>query len=418
MNRARIRYLTLFSGVLFAAAALACGESTPPPSPTAVPPPTTVAPSPATAPPAAPTPAELSISSWEIHEVGKGAKPALALSSDGTPNVAFMLEAMPGFVKNAVRIGGSWDVTTIAEGYFYGPLDISIGPDDAVHIAYHDHQENSFQPDKGDAVYATLASSGDGGWQIEPVFDEGHDGWDNRIVVDAEGRPHMSALDPEDFDGNGVEYYFRDDSGEWLVETIGTGPLTYKYSTAIAIDPDGKPHIAYHDQKNKDLALASRDAGWNIQTVDREGETGKFASFVITPDGRFHISYFTRLSDTSGTVKYATKGPGDSTWQISEVGNLENLTFGFLGARNITSVAVDSAGNPWIAYSDEKTVKLAVLDGSVWQEHFVVQAGGSTLGQLVSLKLDQSDSPHIVYFEVTDRRPLNGVVRYAKGTPR
>ncbi len=34
------------------------------------------------------------------------------------------------------------------------------------------------------------------------------------------------------------------------------------------------------------------------------------------------------------------------------------------------------------------------------------------------LKLDQSDSPHIVYFEVTDRRPLNGVVRYAKGTPR
>ena len=47
-----------------------------------------------------------------------------------------------------------------------------------------------------------------------------------------------------------------------------------------------------------------------------------------------------------------------------------------------------------------------------------MQAGGSTLGQLVSLKLDQSDSPHIVYFEVTDRRPLNGVVRYAKGTPR
>jgi hypothetical protein len=51
-----------------------------------------------------------------------------------------MLKAMPGFVRSAVRSGDSWEVTTMAEGYFYGPLDIAIGPDGTAHMTYHDHQ--------------------------------------------------------------------------------------------------------------------------------------------------------------------------------------------------------------------------------------------------------------------------------------
>ena len=409
MSGAQARYVTSLLGVVVATAALACGGESPSVSPTTSP---TSAPtlSAATATPVAPagqpTTADEAAFSWEIEDVGRGTKPALALSSDGTPNVAFMLEAMPGFVKNAVRTGATWDVTTVAEGYFYGPLDIAIGPDDTIHIAYHDHQDSTFKPDKGDAIYAVLATSGGSGWQVELVFNEGHDGWDNRIVTDAEGRPHMSALDPKEFDGDGVEYYRRDDAGKWLVENIGTGPLTYKYATAIAIDPDGKPHITYHDQEHKDLALASRDSGWSIQTVDSDGDTGLFSSFVIAPDGRFHVSYVTKTSITSGTVKYATKGPGDAGWQISEVDSLDNLTFGFVGARNVTSVAVDSTGNTWIAYSDEKTLKLGILDGSRWRTNVVVDAQDRTLGQLVSLKLDSGDRPHIAYFEVTDKVPL------------
>ena len=434
MNTPRTRYLVSLAGVLVVATAIACGGSedataTAPPAAAQQAAPTAAAPTPAqqTAPSvAAPTSApaqsasvESAAFTWEFEDVGRGTKPALALSTDGTPNVAFMLEAMPGFVKNAVRNGASWDVTTVAEGYFYGPLDLAIGPDDEVHITYHDHQEATFQPDKGDAVYATLASLEADGWQVRAVFDGGHDGWDNRITVDAQGRPHMSAIDPRDFDGDGVEYYFRDDAGDWQVETIGTGPLTYQFATAIAIDPDGTPHIAYHDQRDGDLALASRgDSGWSIQTVDSEGETGKYSSLVITPDGRFHISYLTKTGNRSGMVKYATRGPGDTAWQISEIDTLDGLTFGFVGARNITSVAVDTGGRQWVAYSDESVIKLAGWDGSGWQTETVLDAGDKTLGQLVSLKLDSADHAHIAYFEVTDKTPLDGMVRYIKGTPR
>jgi hypothetical protein len=125
-----------------------------------------------------------------------------------------MLEAQDGFVKNAVRNGSAWDVTTVSMGYLYGPLDLAIGLGGAAHISYQDRQDSRFEPDLGDAIYAVLTN---GEWRVEAIFDQGHDGWDNRIVIDSQGRPHISAIDPSDFGGNGVEYYFLDDAGKWTV---------------------------------------------------------------------------------------------------------------------------------------------------------------------------------------------------------
>ncbi len=352
---------------------------------------------------------------WTIEDVDTGTKPALALSSNDVPQISYMLESQSGFVKNAVRGDSSWDITTVAEGYFYGPLDLAIGADDVPHISYHDHQDSTFQPDKGDAIHAFLQ---DGQWDVKAIFHPGHDGWDNRITVDSQNRPHISAIDPLEFEGNGLEYFALNDSGTWLVEEVGTGPMTYKYATSIAIDPQGHPHITYFDQKDKDLALASKDdSGWSISMVDVAGDTGLFSHLLIDQVGRFHVSYFQRNNTSSGVVKYATRGPDESVWEISEVDTLDKLSFGFLGARNITSLAIDREGNPWIAYSDEKKLKLAVWNGSVRDIQTVVDAGSKTLGQLVSMKLDTQDRPHIAYFEVTKAGPLEGKVKYALGTP-
>ena len=433
MRLKKARYIALAAAAVVAISAVACGGTPSPATPIV---PSTVAPAgPAVASPTvqpaatatqAPVPTPTleptsvtgtgSAFTWMIEDVDEGAKPALALTSDGVPYIAYMLEDMPGFVRNAVRNGSSWDVTTIAEGYFYGPLDIAIGPDDTAYVVYHDHQDTRFQPEKGDA---TLAISTNDEWSVDALLDEGHDGWDTRITVDANGVVHISAIDPEDFGGKGVEYYSQDESGKWSVEEVGSGPMTYKHGTAVAVDSNGVPHISYFDQANQDLALASKvGSAWNIATVDDEGDTGPFSSLAIGQDGRIHISYLLRHpSFFSGTVKYATKGQADTTWDIRVVDDLPDLTFGFIGARNLTSMAVDSKGVPWIAYADEKVVKLAVWDGSGWEIDTIVGAEDVELGQLVSLKLDSEDSPHVAYFEVTDKSPLNGRIKYAKGTP-
>ena len=112
------------------------------------------------------------------------------------------------------------------------------------------------------------------------------------------------------------------------------------------------------------------------------------------------------------------RGPEDAGWDISEVDTLDSLMYGFVGARNITSLVLDSQGNPWIAFSDEKELKLARWDGSAWESAVVLVAGMQPLGQLVSLKLDSQDQPHIAYFDVVDKAPLTGRVKYARGTRR
>ena len=427
-SRKMLRYLWGL-GALIAVVATACGASAtstplPGPSPTSASTEATATPNPsptarlaATTPEATPAatggpsalqaPESLGLT-WEILDVDDGVKPAIALNSEDIPFVAYMLEARPGFVKNAVLNGTDWDIATLSEGYFYGPLDIAIGPDDAAHISYHDH-------DQEDAAYALWDGTE---WQVTIIPARGHDGWDNRIAIDAQGKPHISAIFPKDFGGDGVEYYGLDASGQWVAESVGSVPITYQFATSIAIDPQGAPHISFYThQDTNNLVLASKtEAGWIINVVDDDGNTGRFSYLVIDEEGRFHISYIQRGQGGSAVVKYATRGPADTEWDISDVGNLESLTYGFVGARNITSLALDSLGNPWIAFSDETDLKLARWDGAAWESADVIVAGAQPLGQLVSMKLDSKDQPHIAYFDVLDKSPLTGRVRYAKGT--
>ncbi len=70
-------------------------------------------------------------------------------------------------------------------------------------------------------------------------------------------------------------------------------------------------------------------------------------------------------------------------------------------------------GNPWIAYGDQRSVKVAVWDGTAWSTSTVATRGNNALGHIVSLALDGDGKPHVAYSEITSDRPLNGVVHYA-----
>ena len=351
---------------------------------------------------------------WEIEEVDAGGKPALALDSNGVPFIAYMEEAQAGFVKAAVRQASGWEIETIANGYFYGPLDIAVGNDDVAHVAYHDHQAAAFDPDLGDAVYAVRA---DGGWTLVPARDQGHDGWDNRITTDADGRPHMAGVDPVQFGGQGVEYYSLDADGNWAVEEIGSGQQTYQFGVSVAVAPDGAPYITYYSQQDQDLAIAVRtDAGWDISFIEQDGDVGLFSELLIDETGRFHVSYLLRTGNSSGIVRYATRASADDAWTISDIDELDAIVTGQVGARNITSVAVDSQGRPWVAYSDTAKLSVAGLDGTTWRTQSVAESGGQPLGQLASLGIDGDDGLHIAYFEGRSPGPI-GTVKYAKGTP-
>ena len=164
---------------------------------------------------------------WIARSLGLGIKPAIAIDTQDTPHITYMAEEIHGYVHYMKLDGGEGETAvTVAEGYFYGPPAIAVGPDDQPYIVYHDHQDESFKPDLGDAV---LAFQGETGWEISTIEHPGHDGWDNDVAVSSDGVVHTVSVDAQQFGStDGVEYALLTDEG-WVVENIGSVPVPYEF---------------------------------------------------------------------------------------------------------------------------------------------------------------------------------------------
>ncbi len=197
---------------------------------------------------------------WVIDTVDdNGAKPSLAVDDNGLHHIAYVLEAMPGFVKHAVPNGGAWDISTVSTGYLYGPLDIQLDQQGVPQISWRSHDEE-------DAAYGIQV---DGEWQIQYIKHPGHDGWDNNIAIDSAGRPHISSIDPVQFGGQSGVEYATFDGDAWTVEEVGSGPITYEFGTFVAVDSQDRPHVVWFDSSEQDLKYAVRDDGsWQVTSIE------------------------------------------------------------------------------------------------------------------------------------------------------
>ena len=346
---------------------------------------------------------------WVIDTVDEnGAKPSLAVDDNGLPHIAYVLEAMPGFVKHAVPNGGAWDISTVSTGYLYGPLDIQLDQQGVPQISWHSHDEE-------DAAYGTQV---DGEWQVQYIKHPGHDGWDNNIAIDSAGRPHISSIDPVQFGGQSGVEYATFDGDAWTVEEVGSGPIPYEFGTFIAVDSQDRPHVVWFDSSDQDLRYAVRDDGsWRVTTVDSEGDVGRFPSLAIDSKDNAAVSYFESTGDSTGYVKFA-RWDG-SQWTTQRIDKLENVFRGFFGARKTSSLVLDADDNPIVAYSDEAVIKLALWDGSNWISDTVLTADGDPLGQQVSLGLDGDNVLHLTFADVGRKGSpgVKGNIKYARGTP-
>ena len=242
---------------------------------------------------------------WQAQEIGEGIKPSFAIDENGVAHVAILTEADHGGLFYAHNRNGGFEVETVVEGYFYGPIDLALDPSGRPIIAYHDHPALQFDPALGDEVVTTLTDSG---WDFVTIADDGHDGWDNSIAVDEAGNWHTAGVDPSQFGGeDGVEYSTLVD-GAVTVVRVGSGPIKYEFATSIQLDSLGSPAIAYYNDRDQQLELASLGAGaWSVEVVDSQGDAGRYASLVYGAGGAPHIAYYVTESPESGTVRHAWK---------------------------------------------------------------------------------------------------------------
>jgi hypothetical protein len=340
---------------------------------------------------------------WTKETVVEGAaKPSLAVGLDNQPRVTFMLEARPGFVNYAAKRDAQWAVEHVASGYFYGPIDIVVAGERPI-INYHDHEAE-------DQVVATR----DGGvWTLNRIEHPGHDGWDNTIAVDRNGMLHTLTTDPVNFGGPGLEYASLID-GIWVVEEVGTGPIMYAEGLSLTFDSINRPHISYHNTGERSLYHGVKEAsGWLLTRVDSGPEAGMFSSVEIAEGDTPVISYVAFTETGSAEIRLASSAGGQ--WSFETIDTVNDLTVGFSLARNATSLELDPAGNPHVAYSGESTIKYARKIEGMWQIEVVDTIRdnpGSRFGQQVELVQDGVGAWHLVSFDVTSSSPLAGNILY------
>jgi len=348
----------------------------------------------------------LSAQQWKIDTVGFGSKPSIAVDGEDRPHIAFMLEENSGgFVKHAVLRDTGFQETLIDEAYYYGPLAIALDGNGYPAIAVHHHDTENEYVYRWDGIL----------WEALPVESEGHDGWDNSIVIDRNNNIHTSSIDPFQFGSEeGVEYAFFDGS-RWTKESINAGPTNYEFSTCIQVDSKNIPHIVFYDNIGDNLIYANKTTGeWRNFIAASKG--GMFASMVLDENDRPHIIHYEQVNEDQGRVHYVRFE--DSQWKSEVVDELFNAPIAFTGSRNLTSLAKDVEGKLHLCYGDRKVMKYATLEEEGWDIETWLDYTESDvrLGAQTSLALDSKGQPHITYFELLSTSPVSGNVIYASKT--
>jgi hypothetical protein len=266
----------------------------------------------------------------------------------------------------------------------------------------------------GTAVVKVTDSIGNLDWTIVTVVDPAQ--WGERQKVDSFGTNQTGewaslALDAS---GNPQIVYWEDKSDE-LRRAKGTG-----FSTISTVDDtsssdryaslalySGNARVAWYDAatSKKNLMYAAENGStWDITTVDSTGDVGKFASLALDSTGNPHIAYY---DATNLRLKYAKwVGPLPTNWAIETVPD----SSGNVG--QYASLALDDSGKPHIAYYDAtgKDLKYAWYDSS-WHIESVDTTGD--VGQYASLKLTTSGYPCIAYYDATIFPTANKDLKYA-----
>ncbi len=138
---------------------------------------------------------------------------------------------------------------------------------------------------------------------------------------------------------------------QWVTAVVADSPEAAY--TAIALDAQGRPSIAYNEPGVGLRYAVLSGTVWLSETIDRIGDPGEYVSLVFDTDGIPHVGY---LADTGGgKARYAYKL--GSTWLVQTVTTARPVG-------GYTSVAVDAAGDPHMAYytiSGTRTLEYAYV---------------------------------------------------------
>lgn len=218
-----------------------------------------------------------------------------------------------------------------------------------------------------------------------PATDVGLNAEANDLAFDAHGVLHFAYYDPT---VKNIKYATRSTAGLWsATETIDKSGNDVGATMSLALDPTGKPSIAYYDNTEGDLEYARFDGiAWKRSTLDSLKTTGQFPSLAFQSNGHPIVAYYRK---TSGDLRFS-RSDGVS-WIRGEVD-----TVGDVG--RFASIAVSKNGTAGVAYVDTTNgdVKYAQYNGATWTPELVRDTLATAF---LSLAFSHANQPAISYYD-------------------
>jgi len=244
---------------------------------------------------------------------------------------------------------------------------------------------------KGHRLQVYVQTPGATDWQVR-VVDEFAEG--PALAVDPDGHLHLAYHDL----WHNRPKYANDVTGQWVKTTVDTIAQTGK-NAAIALDQNGAVHISYMAEATLDVRYTTNMTGsWAAETIWSLGDVGKCTSIALDHSGYVFIAFG---NPDQSTFSWSTRVMSNRTGSWKTEFNIPN--------GNCASVAVDSNGAVHVAFDlvtfALSTINYATDAGSGWTYENVT---GNTAGDPV-LALDDQGKAHIAYQD-----PGNGIDYWLK----
>ena len=281
-------------------------------------------------------------------------KCSLALDSGDHPVIAYNRDSAP-FV--AYRQTGGWEFQQIFGFINVTGCAIALNSQDQPRLVFSD---------KGYIDRVMLASFNGDFWEYTEIteFESTYNMPFPSIVIDDADTLHVAYSDQDNTGTFDVIYVYGDENN--LNYEIADDVAAASNSVSLALDPDGKPIIAGFNENNLSLRFSSREqSGWAAQTID-SCYSPRYFSPLENPSLAYDSGGYPHISYQHDYHLYHTWFDG-AGWQTELADDENTLT-------EYQQIAVDSAGNVYIAYNittidTSANACLAVKNGSGWSNY-------------------------------------------------
>jgi hypothetical protein len=221
------------------------------------------------------------------------------------------------------------------------------------------------------------------------------------LVLDSKQYPHISYADHGTGLGAKLRHAFWDGS-TWKIVPLEVQPgAVVAYFTSMALDANDKPFFSFYDYADPTNTFRLRmrsvfwmGSFWQAITVDPGGGSGKFNSIAVDSKGQPHIAYANVKYETSG-LRYADWD--GKTWRTEVID-------GIGGPLPVYSVAMvlDKSDNPHIVYTDVqgRILKYATRNGKgPWRIEAIDAVQGPAYPDRNGIALDKEGNPYLSYYD-------------------